>query len=49
MRMRMGMDFARRGKWKRQNMEWEWQNIGMGCAGRREWERQNREWWQNTE
>jgi hypothetical protein len=40
----MTMGFARRGEWKRQNMEWEWQNIGMGYVGRREWERQDTEW-----
>jgi hypothetical protein len=41
--MRMGMDYAGRREWKRQNRLCRGMRMGMGFAVRGEWERQNNE------
>jgi hypothetical protein len=48
----MGMGFAERGKWERQNKEWEWENIewwqNMGMRNAEQnGNGENIEWWQN--
>jgi hypothetical protein len=39
----MGISFAGRREWEKQNTEWQ-PGMGMGIAGREEWEWQNTEW-----